>query len=143
MRAIRGWILAVAALPAACAEPPPPPLPPKAKLCDVQLSLVTPFGGAWRMTMSNEGGGCWMDASRNGPAVVSTSISEPATHGEAQSAMLSLNFFRVVYRPNPGFMGEDRFTVRMEPYTFNAPVIVTVVAAPSGNAPLAAGAPNR
>ena len=95
------------------------------------------------MTVSNEGGGCWMDASRNGPPAVTTGIAEPPAHGEAQSSMLSLNLLRIVYRPNPGFVGTDRFVVRMEPYTFTAPVAVTVVNPPPGQAPLAAGAPNR
>ena len=58
--------------------------------------------------------------------------------------MLSLNLIRIVYRPDPGFVGTDRFVVRMEPYTFTAPVVVTIVAPPApGHPPLAAGTPNR
>jgi hypothetical protein len=128
--------LAVALL-AGCAEPPPPPLPPRAAICDVDLSRVTGWGGAWRMRMSNEGGYCFMLASRNGGQILETGIAQRPANGQAQSILIGLNLIRIIYRPNPGFTGADRFRVSMGPLL--AWVEVTVVPPPAGQPPLAAG----
>jgi hypothetical protein len=129
------------ALLAGCADPsPPPPLPQRAAICDVDLSHINGWGGAWRLRMSNEGGSCFMLASRDGGQIIGTGIAEPPAHGEAQSILLSLNLIRITYRPNPGFTGTDRFRVSMGPLL--AWVEATVVPPPA-QVPLAAGPANR
>jgi hypothetical protein len=65
---------------------------------------------AW-IRMNNDGGWCWMESSefvfgrQVGPFL---RITVPASYGQTQIATTESNT-RVAYRPNPGFVGEDRF----------------------------------
>ena len=83
------------------------------------------------ITTSNDGGWCDLQFiqffrqlySKNQPTI---SVVEPPSHGDATAARLS-DRLAVAYRPAPGFVGTDHFSVRTDgPVPHTIPIEVTV-----------------
>ena len=82
---------------------------------------------AW-ITMNNDGGWCWMDSSefefgrQIGPFL---KVTMQPSYGALQIAPTEKST-RVAYRPNPGFVGNDRFQTNDETINIKVDYLVTV-----------------
>jgi hypothetical protein len=69
--------------------------------------------GASTITMSNDGGWCWLSlwANQGSMRYVPTfRVAQPPAHGQLVMGEVS-NRARVAYRPAAGFAGEDRYRI--------------------------------
>ena len=84
-----------------------------------------------RIAMANEGGWCvisFTHSFRGRPQEILAPLRvlQPPAHGEVVVGATG-GAMRIAYRPAPGYVGPDRFTVRMAaPETWDIPVQVTV-----------------
>ncbi len=68
-----------------------------------------------RITMRNDGGWCWIRHQlvlNNTPTVGTFTLLQPPAHGQVVVGTLD-GLARIAYRPEPGFFGNDDFTVRV------------------------------
>jgi hypothetical protein len=81
------------------------------------------------MTMSNDGGWCWLQFGQSFRAALihpEASVAEPPRHGDLDLTRMS-DRISMAYRPAPGFIGTDSFAVRTDgPLPHTIPVTVTV-----------------
>ena len=100
----------------------------RSKVCSSRSTMATAGGynGNTEMKMSNEGGWCWVNlwATRGSFQYVATyRVTKAPDHG--QLAMGEVNKrTRVAYKPDAGFVGEDRYTLMDT--TSNSQRLVTV-----------------
>lgn len=109
---------------------PEPPPPPKSSVCEVKAPQAFRSGGTAEgsIVMSNDGNWCWgiMTAIHfRTPTAPLYAIVTPPQNGEILTTRLN-ETTRLGYRPNPGFVGTDRFTVRDTPINFDRTFTVTV-----------------
>lgn len=99
-----------------------------AKLCNVpdEPKLVDAQQTEVAMTVGNDGGWCGVKVSRPGPAPFDAGllVARPA-HGRVQVRAVG-DWTRVDYTPDPGFVGNDSFTVRLLPGSTTLRVNATV-----------------
>jgi hypothetical protein len=109
---------------------------PQAASCVVSLPWFGHESGGYvaprgTIATSNDGGWCDLQFvqffrrlySKDQPTI---SLVEPPSHGEATAARLS-DRLALAYRPAPGFVGTDHFTVRTDgPVPHTIPIEVTV-----------------
>ena len=92
----------------------------RAKLCSVstlgraQVGLSGNLASNWTFNMSNDGGWCW----RGSPAQLGSTLYAPTfritsspAHGELRMGEATKNLTRIAYKPAPGFIGVDTFTL--------------------------------
>ncbi len=81
------------------------------------------------MTMSNDGGWCWLQFGQSFRAALihpEAAVAEPPAHGTLDVRKMP-DRISMAYRPAPGFTGADRFAVRTDgPLPHTIPVEVTV-----------------
>jgi hypothetical protein len=83
----------------------------RSKVCSSRSTMATAGGynGNTEMKMSNEGGWCWVNLWARGEAATYR-VTKAPDHG--QLAMGEVNKrTRVAYKPDAGFVGEDRYTL--------------------------------
>lgn len=78
------------------------------------------------MTVSNDGGWCGKGLTRNqGYPFTGGNVVDQPQHGEARIRHLT-NRTLIEYRPNPGYNGDDSFTVELTPGNGRYPFQVSV-----------------
>ena len=82
------------------------------------------------ITVGDDGGWCQIQFQHfvgDAPARFPLAVKDPPAHGEAMAGSIGTSL-RIAYRPTPGFVGQDAFTVHMiGPQPWDIPVHVTVV----------------
>ena len=115
----------------------------QARLCNV-TSPTEPAAGAAveaKMTLGNDGGWCAVPVNRPGPQPYAAGLlTARAQRGNVTIHTVG-DVTRLDYRPDTGFSGEDRFTVRLVPGDTEVKVAVTVQPVAPVPAPAAAAAP--
>jgi hypothetical protein len=115
---------------------------PVARTCDASLPSFGRFptgGGVGtdiflppdaHIAMANDGGWCTIDFTHSEgwspPTVSPLSVRQAPEHGQAEVGSVGTGM-RIAYRPEPGFIGADDFTVHLAgPKPWNIPVQVSV-----------------
>lgn len=90
----------------------------RAKLCSIsttkaQVGHEGNNPSNWTINLSNDGGWCWHGThARFGQAYAPTfRVTSPPAHGELAMGEVNPPRTRVAYRPAPGFVGKDTFTL--------------------------------
>ena len=132
--------------------PPPQRVPPRVFAIDFQgatksctvpkVSLTAGQATDAAITVGNDGGWCAITVAQPGPAPydVGLVVTRP-THGKVYVHTVG-DETRIDYTPDPGYVGSDKFAVKLEP---GEPVLrasVTVTPAPSAT-PASAPTPAR
>jgi hypothetical protein len=84
------------------------------------------------MTVKNDGGWCWADGHASyasGRLYLSARdlvITDPPKHGHAVVGDVANHGLRIAYRPEPGFFGQDSYTVHYNILDVESTVSVTV-----------------
>lgn len=104
---------------------------PKSKLCRIRGGGFAVAGGvplANTITMINDGGWCGHLAKTVMGSIVfgaAMHVTKPPAHGQVSITVLS-GGTNVYYRPDPGYVGSDSFSVLNEMYNIDRPYNVIV-----------------
>ena len=104
---------------------------PKSKVCSADDGGWSPAGGApttGQITMSNDGGWCGDRLGITYSSAVfggAMHLTQQPAHGEV-SIRPHQDSTDVYYKPDPGYVGPDRFAVLVEFYNINKPYNVVV-----------------
>ena len=104
---------------------------PKSKVCSAGDGGWSPAGGApttGQITMSNDGGWCGDRLGTTYSSAVfggAMHLTRQPAHGEV-SIVPHQDSTDVFYKPNPGYIGPDRFAVLVEFYNIDKPYDVVV-----------------
>ena len=97
-------------------QPPRRRVTGRAKVCESTRAgrYSADAGTLIAATMSNEGGWCRKFYSLEGAPFTGGNIVQPPSHGEARVRHLATRSV-IEYRPEPGYVGSDRFTATLVP----------------------------
>ena len=104
---------------------------PKSKVCSADDGGWSPAGGSVKtgeITMNNDGGWCGQRLGISYNSVVfggAMRLTQQPAHGEV-SIRPHQDSTDVYYKPDPGYVGPDRFAVLVEFYNINKPYNVVV-----------------
>ncbi|HEY7579691.1 MAG TPA: hypothetical protein VH855_19035 [Acetobacteraceae bacterium] len=88
---------------------------PRATTCSAKSSMAVPGGnvGTSEITMSSDGGWCWINLwATQGSMQYAPKyrVAQPPAHGELAMGEVDKKA-RIAYRPVPGFVGQDTYTL--------------------------------
>jgi hypothetical protein len=91
----------------------------RAMLCSIEttkgsVSREGNYPSNWTIKMDNDGGWCWRGVqSRFGSQTYAPTfrITSPPAHGNLQIGEVTEDRTRIAYKPAPGFIGADTFTL--------------------------------
>jgi hypothetical protein len=85
--------------------------------CEVSAYHVV-AGAKATMTIQNDGGWCWLDTYERTNwhtlSAVSVAVTNPPRHGRVVVRDIANQEIRIAYQPEPGFGGQDGFSIRYE-----------------------------
>ena len=132
--------LATCMIVVSCAAPPTVPTeetadPPKSRTCLVRSPTPAAYAGdvsplATEFTMKNDGGWCWYLRTTHVSNITQTfgvkmHVVSHANHGSVKITPLA-NATRIAYKPEPGFIGTDEFSVINDLYNIERAYKVNV-----------------
>jgi hypothetical protein len=101
----------------------------RATTCTASMYHVTAGENA-SMAVTNDGGWCWADtyARSNWRTLAATSVAvtHPSRHGHVLVGDIENQEVRVAYRPEPGFAGQDSFTIHYDTDDSENTFLITV-----------------
>lgn len=90
------------------------------------------------MSIQNDGGWCWVDTYERSNwrtlSAISVAVTRPPRHGRVQVRDIDNQEIRIAYQPEPGFGGQDSFSIRYESDDSDKGFVVAV-SKPAATAP--------
>jgi hypothetical protein len=82
------------------------------------------------MAVENDGGWCWADTYERSNwrtlSAHSVAVTDPSRHGHVLVGDIENQEVRVAYQPEPGFVGQDRFTIHYDTNDSEKTFLITV-----------------